>query len=771
MSSETNNIPHSSRPNSSNEIQSSPPHETDSIITNQPSQKRTPQYHHHHCYLLRSTSPKHPRTTYVGYTCDPKRRLRQHNGYLTHGGAQRTKPDAKRPWEFVVIVGGFVDRIAALQFEWAWQHPEKSRWVNSTRTQEKTTKTKEQLEKEFLKSTGILSQKDTNNNDDTTNLQSKKRPVKKKGPAARNQPRREKYGIKAKLDDLRLFSMECLPFRNYGLQLYFPKEEYRELFAKKCIDAYASAAGGHGHAAGKLHYPQQQRQCHGRHLASLGMACHLLAVDDMPVTMEQERLFLLRKRQKQQQQDERRNQQKASTSASAASSNKENKNVAACRCLIRSVQEKMQLRDEFAHKTHNSNDNDDLKLNSPSSTQSMVSFHDNSMLDCSLFPLLPTWEKDTCCFICSKFFYNPSNNNNSSNQEHGGTINNSSNTINNVVIANEEPIQCHHCHTPFHIVCLASFLLKEQAVTTLLPNRGPCPKCQENILWCKSTSRRRDTIRNQCLVNLFRSSLMTSPPTAIHKKNVTTTKTTAILPLSPLSENDESKRSTIEDGDDDSDIIVLETNRSNSNNRRNSNNRNGGDFDSSSSTLKEKSQKQITSGSLLMSSSSSSLSLSSLSSSSSLLSKSSTQQQVNDHYGKKKKHINNDDDDENSIILVVQPNILQKNRATCWCDEKISDFEMIKGAQDIKSIDSDVIQHPKKKQQQQLKSLPSNNINYTDCKKSGSYKAYTCLDGEINARSGSNGDYKDLTIDEAHHYSNSSKQSNIIMLLSDSDDS
>ncbi|KAK1742346.1 tRNA (uracil-5-)-methyltransferase [Skeletonema marinoi] len=35
---------------------------------------------HFHCYLLRSLDPKHPLKTYVGYTADPIRRLRQHNG-------------------------------------------------------------------------------------------------------------------------------------------------------------------------------------------------------------------------------------------------------------------------------------------------------------------------------------------------------------------------------------------------------------------------------------------------------------------------------------------------------------------------------------------------------------------------------------------------------------------------------------------------------------------------------------------------------------------
>ena len=78
------------------------------------------------CYLLASSNPSHKDNTYVGFTNRPARRIRQHNGELKMG-AFRTK--RWRPWEMVLFVSGFPSKIAALQFEWAWQNPRKSRLV------------------------------------------------------------------------------------------------------------------------------------------------------------------------------------------------------------------------------------------------------------------------------------------------------------------------------------------------------------------------------------------------------------------------------------------------------------------------------------------------------------------------------------------------------------------------------------------------------------------------------------------------------------------
>ena len=85
---------------------------------------------HYHCYCLRSTVAKHRFKNYIGFTTNPERRLKQHNGILKHGGAWKTKRGG-RPWEFVVLVAGFPTHTMALQFEWAWQHPGKSLLVRA----------------------------------------------------------------------------------------------------------------------------------------------------------------------------------------------------------------------------------------------------------------------------------------------------------------------------------------------------------------------------------------------------------------------------------------------------------------------------------------------------------------------------------------------------------------------------------------------------------------------------------------------------------------
>ena len=73
----------------------------------------------HYCYILYNNIDM---KTYVGYTTNPLRRLRQHNGLLV-GGARFTKRNNNGNWMFLAVITSpsFTNNLA-LSFEWHLKH-------------------------------------------------------------------------------------------------------------------------------------------------------------------------------------------------------------------------------------------------------------------------------------------------------------------------------------------------------------------------------------------------------------------------------------------------------------------------------------------------------------------------------------------------------------------------------------------------------------------------------------------------------------------------
>jgi predicted GIY-YIG superfamily endonuclease len=66
------------------------------------------------CYCLVNQTGR----TYVGFSTNVDRRLRQHNGELA-GGARATHGSS---WKRICTIAGFPTQQSALQFEWKWKH-------------------------------------------------------------------------------------------------------------------------------------------------------------------------------------------------------------------------------------------------------------------------------------------------------------------------------------------------------------------------------------------------------------------------------------------------------------------------------------------------------------------------------------------------------------------------------------------------------------------------------------------------------------------------
>jgi predicted GIY-YIG superfamily endonuclease len=70
-----------------------------------------------YCYILKSNNK-----TYIGYTINPSRRIKQHNGELV-GGAKSTKGNE---WDFLCIITSKDEKFTkklALSIEWNLKNP------------------------------------------------------------------------------------------------------------------------------------------------------------------------------------------------------------------------------------------------------------------------------------------------------------------------------------------------------------------------------------------------------------------------------------------------------------------------------------------------------------------------------------------------------------------------------------------------------------------------------------------------------------------------
>jgi len=80
-----------------------------------------------YCYIIRLPNKNR---TYVGYTVEPSRRIKQHNGILK-GGAKATS--IAKDWQFLAIITSdneLFTKVVALSIEWHLKHPEGKKRTN-----------------------------------------------------------------------------------------------------------------------------------------------------------------------------------------------------------------------------------------------------------------------------------------------------------------------------------------------------------------------------------------------------------------------------------------------------------------------------------------------------------------------------------------------------------------------------------------------------------------------------------------------------------------
>ena len=62
----------------------------------------------YYVYILVNNSLKYKDHSYIGFTTNPQRRIRQHNKEIKGGAKATTNKDSE--WEFALLINGFKDK-------------------------------------------------------------------------------------------------------------------------------------------------------------------------------------------------------------------------------------------------------------------------------------------------------------------------------------------------------------------------------------------------------------------------------------------------------------------------------------------------------------------------------------------------------------------------------------------------------------------------------------------------------------------------------------
>ena len=168
----------------------------------------------------------------------------------------------------MLVLHGFPDKIAALQFEWAWQHPDRSRVF---------------------------------------------RAVVGDAEAKRMQRRR---GVRGKLDILRILLLYCEPFCQYELNAHFLEGEHEQMFRTLLEE------DGMGRGPTPLEFEVELR---GREMdLPAQMSCEVRQVEQMPFWTEREEAKARKKARKERLREEKKREKKKKKAKAKKSSSIDN---------------------------------------------------------------------------------------------------------------------------------------------------------------------------------------------------------------------------------------------------------------------------------------------------------------------------------------------------------------------------------------------------------------------------------------------------------------